>query len=396
MMRDRRMPSVISWLSASVQSRIPTRGGSKLMPQPTGRLANVTLLPDAYDLPYGETSPYDADDTHQIDPAGDFDFDGMGGPGTASTTRPATPASSSSTLVTPMSSALTSTDYSKDVVSAGTALQSGNSSFAATQSPLASPTRSAKTAAASPRPAVAGSASAPGIDPKFRDLGMHLLRASDLERSRRGTPAYSAQVEQQVYVDGVRYLIMALPQTPDPSAPGGARPLMAAQLLGLTPEDFRSGDGSQNLQSMPQNTPAGYLPPPPPGKSILYKAVRLCVAQAILLVHFVLVQLVLLVRLLLPYVGASVRAVIRAERRHRVTERVLEQVLAVARAVGVTGKTVTGFVASLHSGWTGQSITGLLAWTVEGFADGFLDGIEVGRVTVAGAPHTPPASSTGS
>lgn len=151
--------------------------------------------------------------------------------------------------------------------------------------------------------------------------------------------------ERKTLIDGITYLLRGLPNELSPQE--------REQLRSSLPFDLVDGPGiALSINRRP---------------SLLYRLTNVAVMNTIIMLSLILPYLILLVR-----VGASL------ERRYRVSETVAGYGAVMVNTVARTGFTIGDAVWKGHGGRIGPSLLGCLVWTVEEVSRGVTDGVDRG------------------
>lgn len=106
-----------------------------------------------------------------------------------------------------------------------------------------------------------------------------------------------------------------------------------------------------------------------PGRSYLHK-----------LLAFIIMQLFVLVRILLPYAKFFLHRIYEYERSHRITERVVAMTLDAADGLGKRSIDVSSAACKLQEGRVGAVMGSVAGWWIEGVAGGIYEGVGEGMV----------------
>lgn len=102
---------------------------------------------------------------------------------------------------------------------------------------------------------------------------------------------------------------------------------------------------------------------------MLHRSVQLVVVQFILFLHFIL-----------PYLLLFLKAVVTIERRFKVSEAVVGHSINLASAFGRQCTHIVDIVVKANEGKVGQGLSSVVAWTVEEVTRGISDGVGEGMV----------------
>ncbi|KAL0944373.1 uncharacterized protein CTRU02_202260 [Colletotrichum truncatum] len=195
------------------------------------------------------------------------------------------------------------------------------------------------------------------VDWRFAQQGLALIAVAQ-DELRRPSKRPAVDFERKAFLDGVEYILKALP----------------ADL------------NEHELHRLRTSTPSNFIPPSSPGgrayspsrganggRSILHRGVQTAVVNIFILLH-----------LALPYIILFLRLAARTEREYRISENLVGAGMSFANAVGSKGMRITGALCNVGDGRVGQALTEAIAWTVEGFTGGLSDGVGEG-LTIVGA-----------
>lgn len=102
-----------------------------------------------------------------------------------------------------------------------------------------------------------------------------------------------------------------------------------------------------------------------------------------------IIQIFIFCQLIFPYVKTFLQTAYCYDREHKISEKVLTQILNTADEIGRRGITVTGAIYGMGDGKVGQAITEIAAWVIEGVTGGIHEGLGEG-MAMMGA-RTPPS-----
>ena len=187
-------------------------------------------------------------------------------------------------------------------------------------------------------------------------LGHALVRNSLEEREHRFQSIEDVAYERKVYIDGLTYLLKALPPSLDAGEVEQIRYALPAGVLGsqMGPE---AGELSQQSQT----------------RSIVHRSVQLFVFSLICMVHFVLPYLVFVMRL-----GA------RAERKYRVSEKIAAYGARVTSTIGQRGVHAAELICRMNDGQVGRMLLETALWVLDGIVRGAADGVDEGLTVING------------
>ncbi|VUC27220.1 unnamed protein product [Clonostachys rosea] len=196
-------------------------------------------------------------------------------------------------------------------------------------------------------------ATGPGINWRFASQGSSLIQGA-CEAASEGV---NDTFERKAFVDGVTYLIRALPPNLDKRELEQVKAALPASL------------------SLPSTEPAagprGISPPTTPGlpRSALHRSVQVVVVQLILFLHF-----------LLPYLIQFFRAALTFERKFKVSEAVLDQGINLAGAFRRQCTNLVDAAVKVNDGKVGQGLSSVVTWVAKEVTRGITDGVGEGMV----------------
>lgn len=203
-----------------------------------------------------------------------------------------------------------------------------------------------------------------GIDWKFANQGIHLLGISGQESATlaQNQTYGNARFERQLYLDGLSYLLRALPPDLTSAEKHSVRSTLAYN-LDLVMEDQPSVSSSEQEQH-------AKAPSPP---SILHKIMASTIVQLFIIFHF-----------LLPYVKVFLRSAYEYEREHNISQKVLASGIDLADMLGKQSLTITAALYGMGNGKVGETLIEICRWVAEGVTGGIHDGIGEG-LSIVGA-----------
>lgn len=190
----------------------------------------------------------------------------------------------------------------------------------------------------------------------------------------RGDPAVAEDdimFERRAFIDGVTYLLKALPQDLDAYEVRrieSVLPKDVAEYLTTTP----SGAGSSARRFSRPSQP----------RSILHRGVRMTV-----------VTMIFIWSILMPYLMYLLRSAARVERKYKLSETFVSHGMEFVNSIGKQSVSLTESMCQMNDGKVGQALTEALIWTVDGVAQGISDGVGEGLSIVSarsdGVRHGP-------
>ncbi|KAH7010577.1 uncharacterized protein B0I36DRAFT_279255 [Microdochium trichocladiopsis] len=194
-----------------------------------------------------------------------------------------------------------------------------------------------------------------GTDWKCARQGMRLL-ATAVEESMAASPSYSASFERRSYIDGVSYLMKALPADLDETEATILRRSLPPSLVD---------------QIVPVEMTRPYTLQPAGGRSFLHRGTQMVVSTVIVWLCFVW-----------PYILSLVRMMVHYERKYKFGENIVGQGIQLASTVGRKGMKLSGAVYNMSDGKVRQVLADALARTLHSIAGGAWEGVEQGWSTV--------------
>ena len=193
-------------------------------------------------------------------------------------------------------------------------------------------------------------------------MSLLALAASESSNITPGQVSSTLQFSRDLYVDGLTYLLRALPN--DLTAEERVS-IRTALPNGIAVHDSALINSEQRIaQRAPDTDP------------------KEGVAQDVSMVHrlfaFLTIQFFVLVHCLLPYVKLLVGQAYRYERQHHISERVLRSGLDTVDSVGQRSIQMADAICKLNDGKVGQTMHEFGSWWIRGMAGGLHEGIGEG------------------
>lgn len=189
-----------------------------------------------------------------------------------------------------------------------------------------------------------------GLDWKCGQLGLNLMGTS-LREANQDAAMRSPSFERKAYIDGVSYLLKALPQDLDESE--------LAVIRRSLPKTMEEQNGQGRLTNGPENP------------NLLHRSIQRVVVKIFILLH-----------LIMPYVIFFFRQAAQLERKYKVSENVVGQAMDLANAFGRGSVTLSGAIFNMGDGKVGQALASACSWALEGVAGGLSDGVGEGLAAV--------------
>lgn len=175
--------------------------------------------------------------------------------------------------------------------------------------------------------------------------------------------------ERKAFVDGLSYLLKALPTNLDVYESEQIRSSLPSYLHSNMP-DY----GPARTEAVPgdpyhQHYHHHHQPPGHDHRSLLHRSVQHLVVNIFLFTHFIL-----------PYLIHLVKSLAVVERRYKVSETVVGHGVTLASAAGRQCSHLAGAVLNMNDGRVGQGLSRVVAWMVEEVTRGISDGVGEGLV----------------
>lgn len=179
-------------------------------------------------------------------------------------------------------------------------------------------------------------------------IGSNLIQVS----SETADDNANSDFERKAFVDGLTYLLRALPLDLDEMERDQLRAALPVNLARGETED--SGNATPDLS-----------------RSLLHRFVQLIVVQAILFVH-----------LILPYAIFILRGAANVERKYKVSEAVVGHSITLANALSKRCTHLAEVALGVNNGNVVQGVSSVVAWTVEEVTRGITDGVGEGMLVM--------------
>ncbi len=195
--------------------------------------------------------------------------------------------------------------------------------------------------------------------------GLNLLSLSVDESSTMSqNPQFgNASFARQTYVHALTYLLRALPTdltTEEQLSVRSALPSGVVEPLhiGINPEY------------------TAHPPSQPTEPSLLHRTLATTIIQLVLLLQFIL-----------PYLKYLVSAAYQYDREHKISEKILSHSIETVEGLGKTGLGITAAVYGIGDGKVGDMISQAIVWFVEGVTGGIHEGLGEGMVIMGALPR---------
>ncbi|KAF5007262.1 hypothetical protein FDECE_6415 [Fusarium decemcellulare] len=194
---------------------------------------------------------------------------------------------------------------------------------------------------------------ASGLHWKFARQGANLVNIS-IDGGKPAVAEEDVTFERKAFIDGVTYLLKALPQNLDDCE--------LKRIQSALPEEVNQS----NLKLIrPEAGPSPAVPCQP--RSILHRGVQMTVVNLIFFLSF-----------LMPYLLYLIRCAARLERKYKVSETVVGHGLDFVNSIGKQGASLTETLGQMNDGKFGQALLEAFIWTVDGVSQGISDGLGEG------------------
>ncbi|EXL64474.1 hypothetical protein FOPG_19261 [Fusarium oxysporum f. sp. conglutinans race 2 54008] len=192
-----------------------------------------------------------------------------------------------------------------------------------------------------------------GINWKFARQGTSLVNIS-LDGGRPAVAEEDVTFERKAFIDGVTYLLKALPPDLDVCELRRIQSALPEDVAHLDQVAVQQGDGlTQSASGRP--------------RSILHRSVQITVVSLIFVLNF-----------MLPYLMYLIRHIARMERKYKVFETVVGHGLSFVNSIGKQSLSLTEMMCQMNDGKVGQALLEAFIWTVDGVARGISEGLGEG------------------
>lgn len=206
-----------------------------------------------------------------------------------------------------------------------------------------------------------------GVRWRYAGLGISLLQQASRESnaSSGGLDEASATLIRQLYIHGITYLLRGLPEnlTPD------ERLSLQAALPQVLVESVSDSNTGALVRATPQSSDPAQRPPQNP--TIIHRITAAFVLQTFLFLQF-----------LLPYIRLFLSHAYRFEKKHRVTQRIINTSVATADELGQKALRFSQVVCQMNDGMVIQTFNDLTMWWITGVTGGVQQGLAEGPRTM--------------
>ncbi|EGU84299.1 hypothetical protein FOPG_12550 [Fusarium oxysporum f. sp. conglutinans race 2 54008] len=202
---------------------------------------------------------------------------------------------------------------------------------------------------------------ASGVHWKFARQGTNLVNIS-IDGGKAAVAEEDIAFERKAFVDGVTYLLKALPQELDE---GELRRIQCA-----LPEQVNQSD-----MALARAEPDSNRIHPSQSRSIIHRGVQMTVVNLIFFLSF-----------LMPYLLLLVRCAARLERKYKISEKVVGHGVDLVNTIGKQSALLTEAIGQMNDGKVAQALLEVFVWTVDGVTQGISDGLGEGLSMVGSKP----------
>jgi hypothetical protein len=202
---------------------------------------------------------------------------------------------------------------------------------------------------------------ASGVHWKFARQGTNLVNIS-IDGGKAAVAEEDIAFERKAFVDGVTYLLKALPQELDE---GELRRIQCA-----LPEQVNQSD-----MALARAEPDSNHIHPSQSRSIIHRGVQMTVVNLIFFLIF-----------LMPYLLLLVRCAARLERKYKISEKVVGHGVDLVNTIGKQSALLTEAIGQMNDGKVAQALLEVFVWTVDGVTQGISDGLGEGLLMVGSKP----------
>lgn len=222
-------------------------------------------------------------------------------------------------------------------------------------------------------PAFAISETRTGIKWKYANQGVGLSTQAYAESQSARIDETSVVLTRQMYIHSLTYLLRGLPTTLSPEETLSLQAALPPNLIIQAPCTHDLSFSNPDVS-------------PPADPSILHRIIAIIVFETFALIQF-----------LLPYIKLCLGHAYRFERKHNVTQRLMNSGIMGADALRRTGLQLTHTICQMNNGKVGIALNDLALWTIRGVTGGLQQGIQEG-VSMMGEerPRTPARMKPGS
>ncbi|RBA17245.1 hypothetical protein FPRO05_01969 [Fusarium proliferatum] len=202
---------------------------------------------------------------------------------------------------------------------------------------------------------------ASGVHWKFARQGTNLVNIS-IDGGKAAVAEEDVAFERKAFVDGVTYLLKALPQELDE---GELRRIQCALPEQVNLSDMALARAESDSQRVGPSQP----------RSIIHRGVQMTVVNLIFFLSF-----------LMPYLLLLVRCAARLERKYKISEKVVGHGVDLVNSIGKQSASLTEAIGQMNDGKVAQALLEVFVWTVDGVTQGISDGLGEGLSMVGSKP----------
>ncbi|RGP79466.1 hypothetical protein FLONG3_2427 [Fusarium longipes] len=206
---------------------------------------------------------------------------------------------------------------------------------------------------------------ASGVHWKFARQGTNLVNIS-VDGGKAAVAEEDVAFERKAFVDGVTYLLKALPQDLDE---GELKRIQSALPDSVSRQELclARPEGQPNRAMVRDSQP----------RSIIHRGVKMTVVNLIFFLSF-----------LMPYLLLLVRYAARVERKYKISETIIGHGVDLANSIGKQSASLTEAVGQMNDGKVAQALLEVFVWTVDGVTQGISDGLGEGLSIVGSKPKS--------
>ncbi|PYH45698.1 uncharacterized protein BP01DRAFT_356329 [Aspergillus saccharolyticus JOP 1030-1] len=203
---------------------------------------------------------------------------------------------------------------------------------------------------------------------------LSLLRNAGYEAQQ---PRCDGRLARSLYINAMGYLLDALPAELTHDELATIRHNLPLSLQSSVPVLGEASHAATSFTS-PNTNPDTNRLPLKSRRSMLHR-----------LLAFIIIQLFVLMRYIIPYLKLLLARVYQYERSHRVTERVITTTLDTVDSWGKRSVSLGSAVLGLYEGRVRATVVNVTDWWVEGIAGGIYEGVGEGMTVLGLIQPTP-------
>ncbi|KAL4723147.1 hypothetical protein ACLX1H_009637 [Fusarium chlamydosporum] len=183
---------------------------------------------------------------------------------------------------------------------------------------------------------------ASGVHWKFARQGTNLVNIS-VDGGKAAVAEEDVAFERKAFVDGVTYLLKALPQDLDE---GELKRIQSALPSNVTQQELTLTQA--DIESNRARTRANQ------SRSIIHRGVQMTVVNLIFFLSF-----------LMPYLLLLIRYAARVERKYKISETIIGHGVDLANSIGKQSASLTEAVGQMNDGKVAQALLEVFVWTID-------------------------------